>query len=42
MGDRTEKNPVRALLQSGIEVRVTCEVRTFGALSRNCPSGREV
>ena len=41
-GDRTEIDPVHALLQSGIEIRVTCEVRTFGELSRDCLSCREV
>ena len=46
-GDRTEKDPVRALLQSclekiGMEVRVRCEDRTFDELTRDCPSSREV
>ena len=46
-GNRTEKDLVRALLQSclekaGIEVRVTCEVRAFGELTCDCRSSREV
>ena len=46
-GDRTEKYPVRALLQSclekiGIDVSVRCEDRTFDELTRDCPYGGEV
>ncbi|XP_044167795.1 tetratricopeptide repeat protein 28-like [Acropora millepora] len=46
-GDRTERDPVRALLQSclekiGIEDIVRCEDRTFDELTRDCPSSREV
>ena len=46
-GDRTEKYPVRALLQSCLEkieadVRVRCEDRTFHELTRDCRSSREV
>lgn len=32
----------RAKLQSGIEVRVTCEVRTFGELTCDCLFSSEV
>ena len=46
-GDRTEKYPVRALLQSclqkiGTDVRVRCEDRTFHELNRDFLSSREV
>ena len=46
-GDRTEKYPVRALLQSCLEkietdVRVRCEDRTFHELTRDYWSRREV
>ena len=46
-GDRTEKYPVRALLQSclekiGTDVGVRCEDRTFHELSRDCLSSKEV
>ena len=46
-GDRTDKYPVRALLQSclekiGADVRIRCEDRTFDKLTRDCPFTREV
>ncbi|XP_015767785.1 PREDICTED: tetratricopeptide repeat protein 28-like [Acropora digitifera] len=46
-GDRTENDPVRALLQSCLkkiqtEGSVRCEDRTLDELTRDCPSGREV
>ena len=46
-GDRTDKYPVRALLQSclkkiGTHVGVRCEDRTFDELTRDCPFRREV
>ncbi|XP_044168066.1 tetratricopeptide repeat protein 28-like, partial [Acropora millepora] len=46
-GDRTDKYPVRALLQSclekmGTDVGVRCEDRTFDELTRDCRSSREV
>ncbi|XP_044177348.1 tetratricopeptide repeat protein 28-like, partial [Acropora millepora] len=46
-GDRTENDPVRALLQSCLEkirneVSVRCEDRTMDELTRDCPSSREV
>ncbi|XP_067046747.1 tetratricopeptide repeat protein 28-like [Acropora muricata] len=46
-GDRTDKFPVRALLQSclekiGTDVRVRCEDRSFDELTRDCPFSREV
>ena len=46
-GDRIEKDPVRALLQSclekiGTDVRVRCEDRTFHKLTRDDLSSREV
>ncbi|XP_074607827.1 uncharacterized protein LOC141860581 [Acropora palmata] len=46
-GDRTDKFPVRALLQSclekiGTDVRVRCEDRSFDGLTRDCPFSREV
>ncbi|XP_044167750.1 tetratricopeptide repeat protein 28-like, partial [Acropora millepora] len=46
-GDRTEKYPVRALLQSclqqiGADVRVRCEDRTFHELTRDFLSSREM
>ncbi|XP_044177292.1 tetratricopeptide repeat protein 28-like [Acropora millepora] len=46
-GDRTENDPVRALLQSCLEkiqteVSVRCEDRTLDELTRDCPSSREV
>ena len=47
VGDRTEKYPVRSLLQSSLEkiaadVGVRCEDRTFHEVSRDSLSGREV
>ena len=46
-GDRRDKYPVRALMESSLEkigtdVRVRCEDRTFDELARDCPSSREV
>ena len=46
-GDRTENDPVRALLQSCLEkirneVSVRCEDRTLDEPTRDCPSSREV
>ena len=46
-GDRTEKEPIRALLQSclekiGTEDTVRCEDRTFDELTRDCPFSGEV
>ncbi|XP_067046750.1 tetratricopeptide repeat protein 28-like [Acropora muricata] len=46
-GDRTDKYPVRALLQSclkkiGTHVRVRCEDRTLDELPRDCPFSRKV
>ena len=46
-GDRTENDPVCALLQSCLEkiqneVSVGCEDRTLDELTRDCPSNREV
>ena len=46
-GDRTENDPVRALLQSCLEkirteVIVRCEDRTLDEITRDCPSSREV
>ncbi|XP_074632061.1 uncharacterized protein LOC141890475 [Acropora palmata] len=46
-GDRTDKFPVRALLQSclekiGTDFRVRCEDRSFDELTRDCPFSREV
>ena len=46
-GDRTDKFPVRALLQSclekiGTDVRVRCEDRSFDELTRDCSFSREV
>ncbi|XP_067030794.1 tetratricopeptide repeat protein 28-like [Acropora muricata] len=45
--DITEKDPIRALLQSalrkiGAEVKVRCEDRTLDQLDNECPSSREV
>ena len=46
-GDRTEKDPIHALLQSslgkiGTEATVRCEDRTFDELDNQCPFSREL
>ena len=46
-GDRTEKDPIHALLQSslqkiGTEATVTCEDRTFDELDNKCPFSIEL
>ena len=45
--DITEKDPIRALLQTALrkieaEVKVECEDRSFNELDQECPSNREV
>ena len=47
MGDRTEKDPIHALLQSslekiGAENTAKCEDRTFDELDNECPCRREL
>ncbi|XP_044171412.1 tetratricopeptide repeat protein 28-like [Acropora millepora] len=46
-GDITDKDPIRALLESSLEslgadVTVRCEDRTFGEFDNECPSCRDV
>ena len=46
-GDITDKDPIRALLESSLEklgadVTVRCEDRTFGEFDNECPSSRDV